>query len=89
MEVVRVNAVWCSSCIVTYKSWKEIQMNYPNNIYKELDYDVDSSEVKNLNIGNILPVHIVFDEHGNEKVRVIGEQSKRKFMKELSKYLDK
>ena len=89
MKIVRVNAVWCSSCIVTYKSWKEIQMNYPNNIYKELDYDIDSDEVKSLNIGDTLPVHIIFDENENEKCRIIGEQSKRKFMKELSKYLDK
>lgn len=89
MKVVRVNAVWCSSCIVTYKSWKEIQINYPNNIYKELDYDIDADEVKGLNIGDTLPVHIIFDENENEKGRIIGEQSKRKFMKELSKYLDK
>lgn len=89
MEVIRINAVWCSSCILTYSSWKELQNNYPNNKYRELDYDCDSEELKNLNIGDILPVHIVFDEYGNERKRIIGEVPKKKFIKELSKYLDK
>ncbi len=89
MEVIRVNAIWCSSCIVTYKSWKDLQAMYPNNQYKELDYDEDAKEVKELNVGDILPVHIVFDDYGKEKTRLVGEVPKKKLIRELSKYLNK
>lgn len=89
MEVIRVNATWCSSCIVTYKSWRDLQTMYPNNKYRELDYDSDTKEVNELKVGDILPVHIVFDEYGREQTRLIGEVPKKKLIRELSKYLDK
>lgn len=89
MEVVRVNAAWCSSCILTYSSWMELQAKYPNNSYRELDYDADSKEINELKIGEVLPVHIVFDDYGRECKRLIGEVSKRELLKELGKYMVK
>ena len=40
MRVVKINAIWCSGCLVMNKIWKNI--NKDNNIDTlDLDYDMD------------------------------------------------
>ena len=79
MKVVKINAVWCSGCLIMNKRW--------NNILKSktietinLDYDMDEDEVKKYNVGDILPVFIFYKED-NEVVRVIGEKSEEELLK--------
>ena len=76
MKLVRISSVWCTSCILTKKYWDEIKNNYE---YEELDYDMDEEKVKEYNIGNILPVIIVFKD-GKEVNRIIGEKNKQQML---------
>jgi len=76
MKIIRISSVWCTSCIVTYKFWKELKQNNPNNEYVEYDYDEESVLVEKYNVGNILPVIIIFD-NDKEIKRIVGEKSKK------------
>jgi len=73
MKVVKINAIWCSGCLVMNKVWNNILKNY-NIETVTLDYDMDEEEVKKYDVGNVLPVFIFY--RGNTEVkRVIGEVS--------------
>lgn len=74
MEFIRISAVWCSSCIITYKEWNKLKTNYPNYEYTEYDYDMDIDVVENYNIGKIIPVVIAVRD-GKEIGRIVGEKS--------------
>ncbi len=79
MKVVKINAVWCSGCLVMNKIW--------NNILKtktietiNLDYDMDEEEVKEYNVGDILPVFIFYKDD-KEILRVVGEKTEEQLLK--------
>lgn len=78
MKVVKINALWCSGCLVMNNVWNEVLKE--NSIETiSLDYDIDNEEVKKYNIGNILPVFI-FYKNDKEVKRVIGEVSLTKML---------
>lgn len=70
MKIVRISAVWCTSCIITYNYWYNVKEKYPNIEFVEFDYDTDDIEI--YNIGDILPVTIFFKD-GLEFKRIEGE----------------
>ena len=74
MELIIISAVWCSSCIITYKNWNKLKESYPNYEYNEYDYDMDLDIVEKYNIGNIIPVVIAIKD-GDEIGRITGEKS--------------
>jgi len=74
MKLIRISAIWCSSCIITHKFWEDLKEKYPNNEYIEYDYDDDEEEIKKYNIDEILPVVIVFKDN-KELKRIIGEKN--------------
>ena len=82
MKLVRVSSLWCTSCIVTYKEWKKVKEKYPEYEYIEYDYDEDFEEVEKYNIGNILPVIIIF-KNDLEVKRIIGEKKPDELLKEV------
>lgn len=82
MELIRISAVWCSSCIITYKEWNKLKDNYPDYEYNEYDYDMDIEIVEKYNIGNTIPVVIAVKD-GNEIGRIVGEKN----YQELSTWL--
>ena len=45
MRVVKINAIWCSGCLVMNKIWKNITKKYEIETLN-LDYDMDEEEVK-------------------------------------------
>ena len=67
-KLIIVSAVWCPSCLVLKKNLKKIEEEYKIN-YELLDYDFDEDRVKELNVGDKLPVIICNDK------RIIGEKS--------------
>lgn len=71
MKVVKVNAVWCSGCLVMNKTWKKVLEKYDIETVN-LDYDFDEDEVKQYNVGDVLPVLIFYKEE-KEVRRVVGE----------------
>lgn len=82
MKLLRISASWCTSCIITYKDFKNIISKY-NCDFEELDFDMDEEKIKEYNIGNILPVIIVYKD-SKEVARIIGEKKE----KDISKVLD-
>lgn len=84
MRVVKINALWCSACLVMNKVWKKIEDKYNFEVL-QLDYDMDEEEVKKYNVGEVLPVFIFFDGD-KEVLRVTGEKSEKEFL-ELIKRL--
>ena len=71
MKVVKINAIWCSGCLIMNKRWKNILKSYDVETVN-LDYDMDEDEVKKYNVGDILPVFI-FYKGDKEARRVVGE----------------
>lgn len=71
MKIIRISAMWCSSCIVTYNDFNKLKDVY-NCEFIELDYDMD--DIEKYNVGDILPVIIVLDDNNEERARIIGEK---------------
>lgn len=86
MRIVRISSSWCSSCIITYKNYKKLQEKYPSFEYQEYDFDDDEEIVSKLNVGNILPVIIVYKDNSEVK-RIIGEKTEQELFKEIEELL--
>ena len=82
MKVVKINAIWCSGCLVMNNVWNKILKKYNINTI-ELDYDMDEDEVSKYNVGDILPVFIFYKDDV-EVNRVVGEVS----LKEMEKIIE-
>ena len=67
-ELIVVSALWCPSCLILKKELKKLHEEYQIN-YQMLDYDFDEDKVKELNVGDKLPVMIYQDK------RLVGEKS--------------
>ena len=73
MKVVKINAVWCSGCLIMNKTWKKVLEN--KNIETiNLDYDMDEEEVMKYNPGERLPI-LIFMKDEKEIKRLVGEHS--------------
>lgn len=85
LKVIKINAIWCSGCLVMNKVWKNILKDKDIETI-DLDYDMDEAEVKKYNPGNILPVFIFYQQE-KEVYRVVGEK-KEKDMREIIEKLE-
>ena len=73
MKVIKINAIWCSGCLIMNKTWKKVQET--KNIETiNLDYDMDEEEVKEYNPGDKLPI-LIFTKDDKEIKRLVGEHS--------------
>lgn len=79
MKVVKINAIWCSGCLVMNKIWKNILKSKTIETIN-LDYDMDEDEVKKYNVGDVLPVFIFYKDD-KEVRRVVGETSEEELLK--------
>ena len=77
MEVIRISALWCSSCLVMKSRFNEVAKEYNIDII-DLDYDLDYDEIKKYNVSEVLPVYIKGDK------RLEGERTKEEIRKFLS-----
>lgn len=68
MEIIRISAIWCSSCIIMKQRLNKVITNKNIKII-DYDYDLDYEMIEKYQIGDILPVLI----NGNK--RLIGEHS--------------
>ncbi len=82
MKVVKINAVWCSGCLIMNKTWKKILEKYDIET-ENLDYDLDYEKVEKYKVGEILPV-LIFYKGDVEVKRIVGEAS----VDELSKVIE-
>ncbi len=86
MRIIKISAIWCPGCLVMKKVWNKIKEEYPNIDILDLDYDMDSDEVKKYDPGKVLPVTIFFDKDDNELERVIGETKEEELERIINKY---
>lgn len=77
MEVIRISALWCSSCLVMKSRFNDVAKEYNVNII-DLDYDLDYDEIEKYNVSEVLPVYIKGDK------RLEGEHTKEEIRKFLS-----
>lgn len=85
MKIIKIGAIWCPGCLVMKKIWKNILNDYDLDI-TELDYDMNSEEVKQYNPGKVLPVVIFLDNNNQELERLIGEQKEDTLRNYIDKY---
>ena len=69
MRIVKISSMTCTSCIIMNNVMNKIKNNYDIEV-KNLDYDFD--DVREYNIGKILPV-IIFYDGDREIKRIEGE----------------
>lgn len=74
MKLIRISAIWCTSCILTYNDFKQIKEEYPDLEYEELDYDID--DIEKYDPKDILPVIIILKDN-KEVARITGEKRKK------------
>lgn len=82
MKLVRISAIWCTSCILTYKDWCNIKEKHQNLSFEEIDYD--ECDTEKYNVGDTLPVIIVY-ENDKEIDRIIGEKREKEIEEHLRK----
>ena len=73
MKIIKISAIWCSSCIIMKSKFNEIIKDKDIEVIS-LDYDTD--DIDEYNIGDILPVFIKLKD-GKEVDRLVGEHSKK------------
>ncbi len=78
MKIIRISAIWCSSCILMKSRFNDVIKDYDIEVI-DYDYDLDSDKIEEYNVGNILPVYIKGDE------RLVGEHSKE----ELREFIER
>lgn len=71
MKIVKISAIWCSSCIIMKSRFNEVIKDKDIKVIS-LDYDVD--DIESYNVGEILPVFIKI-KNGSEIDRLVGEHS--------------
>lgn len=69
MKIIRISAIWCSSCIIMKQRFNEVAKDFDIEI-EDLDYDLDYEKIEKYNIGEVLPVYIKGEK------RLVGEHSK-------------
>lgn len=74
MNFVEITALWCPSCLIMKKRYKELYQHFQISDITKYDFDLDYDQIQSFQVGNILPVVIVFHEN-QEILRIIGEKS--------------
>lgn len=72
MKIVRISAIWCSSCIIMKSRFNDIVKDLDVEV---IDLDYDTSDIEKYNIGDTLPVYIKI-ENDSEIERLVGEHTK-------------
>jgi thiol-disulfide isomerase/thioredoxin len=76
ITVKRVTALWCMSCLIMKKTWDNVFKNFPEINLVDYDFDDDYKVVETLNIGDILPVLIIYKDD-IEVQRIVGEKKEK------------
>jgi len=79
MKIIRVTAIWCPSCLVMRKKWKQLEELCPDLEWLDYDYDEDEEIVKKYEVGTTLPVLI----KAESEERLIGEKN----LKQLKQFV--
>ena len=90
MQVIKIGAVWCSSCLVMAPRWQQVEKENSWLQTHYLDFDQDQGKIKKYNLTReSLPVFIFLDKKGQEFLRLNGEISHDKLTALVAKHKDK
>ena len=78
MKIIIISALWCPSCLVMKKIYKNLEQKYQNINFSYLDYDFDNDIIEKYQIGNVLPVFIIL-KNDIEIKRIIGEHKEEEY----------
>ena len=84
MELIKISAIWCPSCLIMEKTWQELKDELSNIKFTSYDYDLDE-ECEDYKVGDTLPV-IILKQEENELIRFIGEKTKQELIEGIKKY---
>jgi thiol-disulfide isomerase/thioredoxin len=87
MKIIRITAMWCTSCLLMKNRWEKVFKNYPDIDIIDYDFDEDEEEIKKYDIGTTLPVLIIYKDN-KEITRIIGEKSKKQLAKTIGELAD-
>lgn len=76
MKIVKITSLGCPSCIIMNKAFNKLKENYSFEV-EEYDYDFD--DVEKFNVGNVLPVFIIY-KNNVEIGRLCGEKKIEDFI---------
>ncbi len=82
MTIIKIGALWCPGCLMVNNSINKLKKEYDINLI-EYDYDFNP-EVKEYNVGNVLPV-LIFMKDNKEISRIVGERSYKEIKNEIEK----
>lgn len=88
MEFIIISAIWCPSCLVMKKVYKQLESDFRDITFSYLDYDFDEDEVLKYNVSNILPV-VILKKDDKEIKRIIGEHEKAEYEKVIKECYEK
>jgi len=90
MKLVKIGAVWCSSCLVMRSRLQEIKTEHSWLKIDYLDLDNDFEKVKNFSVeSEKLPALIFLDKKGKEILRLNGEWSTKDLKKLIQTHKNK
>lgn len=87
MRIIRVTALWCMSCLAMKSVWRKVFSSRDNLDIIDYDYDDDQEEILKYQVGDVLPVLIIY-KNDQEVKRIIGEKSKKELDKILKEIED-
>lgn len=85
MELIKISAIWCPSCLIMEKIWQELKQDLPKIDFISYDYDLDD-ESETYQVGETLPV-IILKNNEEELIRFVGEKTKQELLEEITKHL--
>ena len=88
MEIMIISAVWCPSCLVMKKIYKQLESDFKDITFSYLDYDFDEEEISKYNVSNILPV-VILKKDNMEIKRIIGEHNILEYEKVIKEVYEK
>ena len=77
LKIVRVQAIWCSSCLYMSKVWDKVMKDKNDIEVINLDYDLDRDIINEFKVNDNLPAFMFFKD-GKEVKRTYGEVSEKK-----------
>lgn len=83
MKVIKINAMWCSACLIMNNIWDKVNKKY-NFETITLDYDFDSEIVEKYEPKDIIPIFI-FEENNKEVFRIVGEHKEKEMIELIEK----
>lgn len=87
MKILKIGAVWCSTCQIMKPRFDQLEKENPQLQTEYFEYDDHPEIQKKYHLEEAtLPVFIFVDDEGNELTRLQGDISKKKILETVANY---